>query len=179
MGAAPLPALTPGLKQAAQPSLHQRIALGLLCAGALYRHGGAGGPWRSRAFPEQMVREATTKALALRGWAEIRRYRLPDGQERACAMLTAAGRTLYAGIGGAHAARRPAPPTAERLLHECEQALDEIASQEAALDAEQGRLNARLSQLAGAREALKTRMSDVRLTMAELGHRLHGDRLNG
>lgn len=177
MGA--LPALKAGVPQAEQPSLHQRVALGLLCTGALYRHGGAGGQWRCRAFPEQLVRDATVQALATRAWADVQTYAGIDGQERACATQTAAGRSLYIRLGGRLATARPSPPQAERVLAELEEAAAEVERQrEALLFQEQhlaGEIESRatrLEVLVLARRRLDARIADLTRIVAEQNARL-------
>lgn len=188
MGApvAALPALTAGVPQAQQPSLHQRVALGLLCTGALYRHGGPGGLWRCRAFPETAVRDATVQACAARGWADVQTYAGLDGQERACATQTPAGRLLYARLGGRHAEARPAPPQAERILAELEEAAAEVERQDAALRFQELHLAgeiatraARLEALSGTRRRLAARIADLTRIVAEQNARLAGGRLHG
>ncbi len=181
-----LPALTAGVPQAEQPSLHQRVALGLLCTGALYRQGGEGGHWRCRAFPEQAVRDVTVKALAARGWAQLQSYRGLYGEERACATQTLAGRGLYTRLGGRLADSRRAPPSAERILAELEDAAAEVERQLAALTAEAAQLvdeisprAARLEVLLAGRRRLDARIADLTRIAAEQNARLAGGRLHG
>lgn len=176
---AALPALTAGVPQAEQPSLHQRIALGLLCTGALYRQGGEGGHWRCRAFPDTQVRDVTVQAIAVRGWALLQAYTGIYGEERACATQTVAGRGIYTRLGGPLAERRHAPPHAERVLAELEAAAAEVERQHAALSSEEVQLAgeiatraARLEVLGTARRRLDARIADLTRIVAEQNARL-------
>lgn len=165
-----------------------RIALGMLHAGALYRE--PGGHWRSRAYPEQPVRDATVRALEERGLARMEEYQGLYGVRRACLTLTLAGSRAYGGIRSGMTAP---PVAAESVLREVEmalQVLDEdgrkLAAQIEALaacetvarrllaktTAELQGLQVKLSRVETGRQALDARRVDLRALVFEAGTRI-------
>lgn len=104
-------------------SAQQRIALGLLARGPLYRYPGQG--WQSRAFPGEQAHASSILALEARGWCHVELLPLPD-IEIEVARLTHDGRAVYRGVRGLYADaldRPPLPATAEQVLAEMEAAL--------------------------------------------------------
>ncbi len=122
-----------GAASAARPiSLRMRIVLGYLHAGALLlqaaRDARAHAHWRSRAFPEERIADATVRALEERQLVEIAEYQVGETL-RCCAVLTAAGREAYRAMGGRYAGARAVPPAAEALVAKFDDAIAAIAGE--------------------------------------------------
>lgn len=168
---------------------HMRIALGLLHAGALFRE--AGGCWRSRAFPEQPVRDITVRGLEERGLILMQEYEGLHGIRRACVTISVSGVRAYR--GGRLACRRPPPVQAEGVLREIEIALAALDQEAAGLDKRMQALagteaqtrrmilqaqdaltamQSRLAKLERARENLDARRADLRALVAQAGERI-------
>jgi hypothetical protein len=96
-----------------------RIAVGFLHLGALFRE--PNNVWRSRAFPQERVLDATVRALEAMSIAKLYEYEGLHGVRRACVTLTPRGLLVYR--DGPHAHRRPPPVQAEGVLREVEQAI--------------------------------------------------------
>ncbi len=181
----------PTKPEAGQPiSLQMRRALGQLHAGALYR---TAGYWRSRAFPEEPVRDATVKSLESRGLVLMQEYEGLYQVRRACVVITPAGRRLYREQGGRRSTLTAPPVAAEAVLREVEMALAVLDQESQGLARElaqignrridanrkmaeaQTRLTAvedRLAKLERARQSLDARRVDLRALVAEAGERL-------
>lgn len=178
--------------KAAEPSitLAMRRALGLLHAGALYREAGW---WRSRAFPDERVPDATVKGLEQRGLVLMQEYEGLYGVRRACIVITPHGRRLYRDKGGVRASLTAPPVAAEAVLREVEMALSLLDRESDALSREltdiassrldasrkvmaaQARLTAieaRLAKLELTRQNLDARRVDLRALVAAAGERL-------
>lgn len=190
------PAMAVSIPPSRQPehrpiTLAMRTALGFAHAGALYRD--ANNTWRSRAFPEERVTDATVRGLEQRGLLLLQEYEGLYGIRRACMVITPAGRKAY---GGGRLARHKAPPVqAEAILREVETALALLSVESEALAREQqhantvalearrqqalaqqtlDRVEKRLASLAATRAALDARRIDLRCLVVEAAQRMMG-----
>lgn len=194
MSAAPAMAVTipPSRQPEHRPiTLAMRAALGLAHTGALYRE--PNNTWRSRAFPEERVTDATVRGLEQRGLLLLQEYEGLHGIRRACMVITHAGRRAYG--GGKLATHRAPPVQAEAILREVETALALLSVESEALAREQKHANAvaiearrqqslaqstlervekRLTALAATRAALDARRTDLRCLVQEAAERMMG-----
>ncbi|SEG58887.1 hypothetical protein [Bosea lathyri] len=169
-----------------------RIALGLLCCGALFHE--PNGSWRSRAHPAQTVRDATVRSLEARGFARMEEFAGLYNARGACLVLTFAGRRAY-GSDGHHAARKAPPVAAEAILVEVEAALVALNAESAKSDRELAQLNRlgqearrieadllrrragiekRMEQIEAARANFNARRVNLRCLVIEAAERLMG-----
>jgi len=153
--AAAQPART--LPPARHVTMKQRVALGFLHTGALFRE--YGGIWRCRAFPKEKVNDITVRFLERAGLAVLREYEGHHGLRRACLCLTEAGIALYAQIGGKYRTRRPPPVQAEGILRETEIAMGEMAEQEARIAKQLALIDAETRETRAASKRIEERMA--------------------
>lgn len=146
----------------------QRIALGFLHTGALFREPNS--QWRCRAFPQEYVLDATAKVIERIGVAQMHEYEGHHGQRRICLSLTEAGVALYAAIGGRYAKRRPPPVQAEGILRETEIAMSELAEQEARLVRQLAMVAAETRETRAASKRLEERMAQIEAKARRFEH---------
>lgn len=106
-------------------SVQQRIALGLLARGPLFRYPGQN--WQSRAFPGEIAHDSSIRALERRGQCCIAKLDMPGGDALVC-RLTSAGQRVERAIHG-HCAPAPEPrlpPSVAQLLAEMHEAAGAI-----------------------------------------------------
>ncbi len=190
------PAMAPALPPSRQPehrpiTLAMRTALGFAHTGALYRE--PNNTWRSRAFPQERITDATVRGLEQRAFLLLQEYEGLHGIRRACMVITPAGRRAYG--GGRLAGHTPPPVQAEAILREVETALALLSVESTALAREQqhannvaiearrqqtlaqatlDRVEKRLAALATTRVALDARRTDLRCLVVEAAERMMG-----
>ncbi|PZU95599.1 MAG: hypothetical protein DI527_00895 [Chelatococcus sp.] len=159
----------PAAMAAAAPprlTLPQRVVLGFLHAGALFR--GPGGSWRSRAFPQERVLDGTVRALERQGLAQLREIVGRHDQRRCCAVITGAGMAAYR--GGRLEARRPPPLAIEGVLDEVEQLEAEFGARESRIDRALAALEAEMRETAAAQARVEARLRTIETKAARLDH---------
>lgn len=149
-------------------TLPQRIALGFLHTGALFRE--PNGTWRCRAFPQEYVLDTTARAIERMGIAEMREYRGHHDLRRVCLSLTEAGIGLYARIGGKFASHRPPPVQAEGMLRETELALGEMVEQEERLARQLALIDAEARETRAASRRLEARVAAIEAKARHMDH---------